>query len=516
MKCKWLIIFVFSLVSCSTKYVKLNEKYSKYLDTPVTKSVVKDTLSLEFIVEETSFPTQNNPYLTLKFDVISSLKIEKYHKYYRINDLKNFVHFLNITSGMLIGGFLYWNGFVALGKDIVATSILLEAGFILYERFFKISEKWRPEGTRIIKTHFKPDEYTFTLSLQNGNFITSVVPNTEGIVKFDVRELASFYTPGRDLHLIVYDKHMKPLKEIVLDSKSLKEIFRKNLEVAKLESLVECEIDKNIPRTGNINRKAVAVIIANESYQHVENVKYAIHDGEVVKEYFEKVLGIPPENIIYSTNTTKGEMEIIFGNDRDYRGELYNYIEPDITDVYVYYVGHGFTGFKSSEKYLVPVEAQIPYIDKVGYSTHLLCKNLSKLDVERITLIIDACFSGLYPEYTSDSIVRVRSLLKNAALARVIPEEWEYIDSRFVIITGSRGNEVAFRHPERQHSLFTYYFLKGLKGEGDIDGDGLIRVGEIELYLKRNVPIVARKIFGIEQNPEVIGDRDRVLVRLRD
>ena len=62
------------------------------------------------------------------------------------------------------------------------------------------------------------------------------------------------------------------------------------------------------------------------------------------------------------------------------------------------------------------------------------------------------------------------------------------------------------------HSLFTYYLFKGLKGEGDRNGDAKITAGELESYLDENVPYAARRLKNREQVPRSWGDKSRVLV----
>jgi uncharacterized caspase-like protein len=58
------------------------------------------------------------------------------------------------------------------------------------------------------------------------------------------------------------------------------------------------------------------------------------------------------------------------------------------------------------------------------------------------------------------------------------------------------------------HGIFTYYLLKGLNGEADIDGDKLVSADEISLYLKK----MARDTTKGAQNPVKKGDTEGVLI----
>jgi hypothetical protein len=85
-------------------------------------------------------------------------------------------------------------------------------------------------------------------------------------------------------------------------------------------------------------------------------------------------------------------------------------------------------------------------------------------------------------------------------------------------LTASGPGQLASWHPQMQHGLFTYLFLKGLKGAADADGNGRITVAEMERYLTHpedGVPEWARRLHGREQVPQVqTRDATRVLVRL--
>ena len=84
-----------------------------------------------------------------------------------------------------------------------------------------------------------------------------------------------------------------------------------------------------------------------------------------------------------------------------------------------------------------------------------------------------------------------------------------------VIFSSTGKDQVSHWYPEKQHSLFTYFFMKGLKGEADENGNKAITVAEMEKYLKDKVPYRARKQDGREQTPVVVGDGSCEMVRLK-
>jgi hypothetical protein len=83
-----------------------------------------------------------------------------------------------------------------------------------------------------------------------------------------------------------------------------------------------------------------------------------------------------------------------------------------------------------------------------------------------------------------------------------------------VVMTSAALDQVSSWYPEKRHSLFTYYFIKGLRGEADPSGKGRVTVGGMRKYLQDNVPYMARRITGNEQQPVVTGGDDELLAAI--
>jgi len=66
-----------------------------------------------------------------------------------------------------------------------------------------------------------------------------------------------------------------------------------------------------------------------------------------------------------------------------------------------------------------------------------------------------------------------------------------------IILTASGANEVSAESDELQHGIFTHFLIKGLQGQADSDGDGLITVDEIYTYVSKQVPQATNQ----EQHP---------------
>ncbi|MBP5286720.1 MAG: caspase family protein [Elusimicrobiales bacterium] len=264
----------------------------------------------------------------------------------------------------------------------------------------------------------------------------------------------------------------------------------------------------NIPDAKTQNKYGVAVIIGVRNYENkVPPVLFAINDAQTVRDYVVKALGYNPDNIIYVENPTKGQMEEIFGTDKTHKGRLFNYIKPDRSDVLVYYAGHGAPDQGTKTAFFVPKDANPDYIKIGGYSMETFYANLAKLPAKNITVLTDACFSG----QTGDG----RMIIKHASPLAVSAKLPGTVNSKISVFNAGRDSEMASWYAEKQHGLFTYYFLLGLGGQADTNNDKTIIAGEIDAYLQENVPGIARRLYNREQHPVFTGNRNATIAEYK-
>lgn len=74
-----------------------------------------------------------------------------------------------------------------------------------------------------------------------------------------------------------------------------------------------------------------------------------------------------------------------------------------------------------------------------------------------------------------------------------------------IVLSASTGQQVSSTYGAKSHGLLTYFFLKGLQGEGDTNKDGFIELKELFDYLSPQVERVARREFTNEQTPQLLG-----------
>ena len=259
--------------------------------------------------------------------------------------------------------------------------------------------------------------------------------------------------------------------------------------------------DVDYPKaTSNKNSNAVAVVFGIESYRNAPDVSNAVNDADIFREYLIQRFGLNRENIYLRLDeqATKGEFDKVFSSN--------GWIDRNTnkkSDVYIYYAGHGAPDVKTKKTFLVPYDSDPNYATSTGFAIHKLYENLSELNVNSITLIMDACFTG---------ISRENQPILADARPIYIEVEPSIIPSNMVVFTASSGNQISSGYAQKNHGIFTYYFLKGLNGYADGNNDRKITVNEMSGYLSENVPQQARKL-GREQNPQVFGlAEDRILL----
>ncbi|MES9904054.1 MAG: caspase family protein [Sedimenticola sp.] len=275
-----------------------------------------------------------------------------------------------------------------------------------------------------------------------------------------------------------------------------------------LNSQPAVDVDRNIPQGEQGGRYDVAVLVANRTYRRdgIPEVAYAHNDMAVLKNYLITTMGFDPANILTEKDATKGTFETLFGSKGEHKGKLFDYVRPGKSKVFVYYVGHGAPHPETGDGFFVPVDADPDYVATSGYAVSTFYQNLRKLPAKELIVVMDTCFSGRTPKGL---------LLKNVSPALLKVKETVAGIKEGVVITSARGDQLSSWYPEKRHSLFTYYFLKGLQGEADSNKDKTITAGEMDDYLSAEVPYWARRLGGKKQQPKAEGKKGIVLAKLK-
>jgi hypothetical protein len=318
-------------------------------------------------------------------------------------------------------------------------------------------------------------------------------------VKMDiaVRDRSGEYTFSKTLEL-PFDTPQKKVQEIVVAANKTEGPVIPNVADLKLD------IGENIPVAAQEKPNAVAVIIGNKDYSNAPGVDYALNDAAIVKRYVISAMGYKPGNVIYLENAAQGDMIRIFGNESNYQGQLYDYVQKGLSEVFIYYSGHGAPDPNSKEGYIVPVDCDPSHVALNGYSLKTLYSNLDKIDQEKqlthVAVVVDACFSGAAVNGT---------LLANVSPIYITVAKDVMASPNATILTSATGDQVSGWYSDKRQSLFTYFFLKGLQGAADYQHNGSITAKELYEFTAdevNGVPYWSRRLNSKTQTPTFYGN----------
>ena len=232
------------------------------------------------------------------------------------------------------------------------------------------------------------------------------------------------------------------------------------------------DVDINIPSTKLKKSKTYALIIGNEDYSSFQtglnsevDVDFAKNDAEIFKSYCIHVLGIPERQIKLITNGTYGQMN----QGLSWLKNMAN-IETGKAELIFYYSGHGLPDERTKEGYIMPVDISGTNVND-GLALKTVYKSLNQFPTKKITVYLDACFSGG---------ARNEGLIARKGV-KIKPKE-ETIAGNMVVFASSSGNESSGVYREQQHGYFTYFLLKKLQ-----ETKGSITYKELADYLEYNV-----------------------------
>ncbi len=253
--------------------------------------------------------------------------------------------------------------------------------------------------------------------------------------------------------------------------------------------VAKADIDINIPEVCAAKvATRYALIIGNEDYNSNQmglsaevNVDFAINDAMSFNQYAQKVFCIPAENIILLKNAKAVEMHRAIE-----KLSLLAELSGGKAELVVYYAGHGFPDEVTKEPYIMPVDVSGTDL-RFAVSLKDMYQKLTQNPVQRVTIFLDACFSGG---------ARNQGLLA-ARGVKMTPKQQDIIGN-LIVFSASSAQESSLPYREKEHGMFTYVLLKKLQ-----DTKGKVTYGEMSEYLKLEVGKRSILINDKPQNPEI-------------
>ncbi|MDH4301874.1 MAG: caspase family protein [Nitrospira sp.] len=242
------------------------------------------------------------------------------------------------------------------------------------------------------------------------------------------------------------------------------------------------DIDQVPAQASGVRQPETSVIsIGLSSYanQQIQSRKYASQDAETVAKYFQTLGGVPSSNISVLTD----------------RKATYSQIEKALLEwlptrpmkdgvVIVYFSGHAMVS-PSGEVMLVPY-------DGVKAATTLY--RLKSLE---------SVFAKLNPRQAILVFEGQLSQIQDHPKTTVTPQ-WDLHGDKAIRLIAVEGLGKGLDDDAHRHGLFTYYLLRGLRGEADTNHDGKVTLGEIGGFVRQKVAWASKSKFRSVQRPQII------------
>ena len=335
---------------------------------------------------------------------------------------------------------------------------------ILSREYEEIAET---EISDVVMVSLKNDRYYFSLISREWRTVCnggSVLCDNNGCYEVTGPNCQFYYKDGH-----FYDRENQMPKISAIDSK--RPLIHNEMDgmsrlADKVGKETPADVDLNIPKGRTKNENTLCVIIANENYRRESNVEYALNDGEVFRRYCIETFGIPEKNIRFYSDATLNDMRAALG-------WLNRAVAAcgSSSSVIFYYAGHGIPDEATRSAYLLPTDGYGSDVE-TGYALKNLYATLGKLSAEKVTVFLDACFSGAQRD----------GKMMASARGVAIKSKPESLQGNTVVLTAASDDETAYPYREKRHGLFTYYLLKKWQ-----ETQGLATLGELADYLRSEV-----------------------------
>jgi len=221
--------------------------------------------------------------------------------------------------------------------------------------------------------------------------------------------------------------------------------------------------------TERVPPKMYAVIVGISDYEGTSSdLRYSSVDAEL---FYNNLKSAMP------TECSKGDVRLLLNEQG-----TQDAIERAITEVFAKagssdYVIFFFSGHGSQSGYFCP------YNIRSGQVQHTFVRdNFFNSKAKYKVCFADACFSGDLVDQSGSSLSHLQG-------------------DKIALLMSSKSYQTSMETASIEQGYFTYYLIKGMKGEADKSGDNYVTLAELFLYVKEEVADAT----GNKQVPVVFG-----------
>lgn len=226
--------------------------------------------------------------------------------------------------------------------------------------------------------------------------------------------------------------------------------------------------------------KYYALIIANEDYQFIDDLKTPSGDAMRAKELLEKNFGFKARVLINGDNISL--MKAI--------NEL-NETVTEEDNLLIFYAGHGsrITTGDLETGYWLPSNATPPPDDTFWVSNEFVTRHLARIKAKRVMVVADSCYAGLLSSAPGYLFMGENATYNEDYVRYKLPHK-----SRLLLSSG--GDQPVLDNIGQGHSVFARAFLEVLENT-----DQILSAPDLFLQVREQVATRAKAI-GFDQVPE--------------
>jgi hypothetical protein len=220
-----------------------------------------------------------------------------------------------------------------------------------------------------------------------------------------------------------------------------------------------------------------ALIIGISDYTHLQKLDFCKNDG---RELFEVLSSLGYE--ISDKFILVGEAEGQKVRDAIY--DFFDDVRNNLDDTLLfYYSGHGVPDV-DGDMYLASSETDPDKPYKRGFSFEELTKMIQRSISTSVVVILDCCYSGSAKigKGHEEDAAKIGSTAIDVKSRRLPQGQGKYI------LSASQAAQEAYALTTGEHSIFTYYLLKGLRGNSEsVDSEGNVTPQSLGRYVYRAI-----------------------------
>lgn len=228
-----------------------------------------------------------------------------------------------------------------------------------------------------------------------------------------------------------------------------------------------------------------AVVVGCAFYQHMKTLRYTDDDAYQIYAFLKSIEGgaLPDEQLKILIDEEATRENILLAMEETYR-------QADENDLILFYFsGHGLPGS------FLPID----YDGQLNELRHEDVQDALLGSRSRHKLVIaDACHSGSLAAKSgggsAEALSAYYTALTNARASTAL-------------MMSSRSEEISMEDGGLRSGVFSHYLIRGLKGEADVNHDGLVAIQELFAYVHREV----RGYTGNIQTPTLTGTYDELM-----